>query len=295
MSNDRGQGYLAGASLRRAALGTAVCVVPCAALAAAGVFLEGLALAAAVGFISAAGLVAIGCVLWRAGQRNGRAVDSQGGVAMLEFAMVLPIGLILALLMVQSSLLMVGNLCVNYSAYCAARCAIVTVPLDLSDSEPHNVVAFGGSSGKIERIRQATVWAVMPVSCSAPEIVPEDAGDLQQGLDDLFGVYGLETPSWVGRQLRHKLGYADRHTSIDLEPPANGDVYGDNEDLTVTAVHTFYLAVPYASWLFAIMDSKNAVDLGFVGADEYGLVIRATSVLTNEGVADFIEPETFPG
>jgi len=103
----------------------------------------------------------------------------------------------------------------------------------------------------------------------------------------------METPSWVTRQIRHKLGYADRHTSVDPEPPANGDVYGDNEDLTVTVVHTFYMAVPYGAWLFAVMDSTNAVDLDF-GADEYGLLIRATSVLTNEGVADFIDPETFP-
>ena len=159
MSNDREQRDSAGASPRRAALGAIVFILPCAALVAAGVFLEGLALAVAVGVISAAGLAAICCVLWRAGQRNRRTANGQSGVAMLEFAMVLPIGLILVLLMIQSSLLMVGNLCVNYAAYCAARSAIVTVPLDLSNSEPHNVVAFGGTTGKTERIRLAAVWA----------------------------------------------------------------------------------------------------------------------------------------
>jgi hypothetical protein len=155
------------------------------------------------------------------------------------------------------------------------------------------VVAFGGATGKTERIRLAAVWAVMPVSCSSPEVAPLDASDLEDGLDYLFGIHDLETPAWVTSQLRYRLGYADSNTAIELEPPANGDVYGDNEDLTVTVLHTFYMAVPYASWLFATMDSKNAVELGF-GADEYGLVMRATSVLTNEGVADFIEPETFP-
>jgi hypothetical protein len=280
------------ASPRRAALGAAVCLLPCAALVAAGVFLDGMALAMAVGVISAVGLVAVGCVLWGAGKRNRCTANGEGGVAMLEFAMVFPIGLILSLLMVQSSLLMVGNLCVNYAAYCAARCAIVTVPLNFSDREPHNVVAFGGSSGKTERIRQAAVWAVMPVSCSAPEITPLATTDLEAGLNDLFSSYGVETPSWVNRQLRHRLGYADEHTSVDVQPPANGDVYGDNEDVRVTVAHTFYMAVPYAASIYAAMDSQNAVELGFA-AGEYGLIIRSSQALVNHGVADFIEPETF--
>ncbi len=293
MSNDREQRDSVGASPRRAALGTAVCLLPCVALVPAGVFLSGMALAVAVAVISAVGLAAIGCVLWRAGQRNRRTVDPEGGVAMLEFAMVFPIGLMLSLLMVQSSLLMVGNHCVNYAAYCAARSAIVMVPLDLSNNEPHNVVAFGGASGKTERIRQAAVWAVMPVSCSAPEITPLAVTDLENGLDDLFDSYGVATPLWVRSQLRYRLGYADEHTSIELDPPANGDIFGDNEDLRVTVVHTFYMAVPYASSLFAAMDSQNAVELGF-GAGEYGLIIRSAEVLVNHGVPDFIEPEIFP-
>jgi len=73
MSNDREQRDSAGASPRRAALGAIVFVLPCAALVAAGVFLEGLALAVAVGVISAVGLAAICCVLWRAGSRSRRA------------------------------------------------------------------------------------------------------------------------------------------------------------------------------------------------------------------------------
>ena len=77
------------------------------------------------------------------------------------------------------------------------------------------------------------------------------------------------------------------------EPPA-GESYGDEEDLTVTVSHTFYLAVPYGGRLFALMDSGNAVDLDFAPG-EYGLIIRATSTLTNEGAPDFIEPESFPG
>jgi len=280
--------------LGRAALGVLVCLGPWAALAAASVLLEGFYLALAAAVICAMGIAAIGSVLWRAGSGQGRRAGAQDGTAMLEFAMVLPILLMLVLLMVQSSLLMVGNLCVNYAAYCAARSAVVTVPLNLNDREVHNVVAFGDASGKLERIRQAAVWAVMPVSCASVEVPPLDASDLEDALDELFGVHGLATPAWVTRQLRHRLGYADRYTSVDLEPPRGGDAYGDNEDLTVTVWHTFYLAVPYGGRLFALMDSQNAVELDFAPG-QYGLVMRATETLTNEGAADFIEPEIFPG
>ena len=72
-------------------------------------------------------LVHVGRLVRRA--RTAGARSGQDGVAMIEFALVLPVALILVLFMAQSALLMVGHLCVHYSAYCAARAAIVYVPL----------------------------------------------------------------------------------------------------------------------------------------------------------------------
>ncbi len=69
-----------------------------------------------------AALVVLVRLLWRmgaAGRRKG--VTSQGGSVMLEFALVFPFILLLVCTMVQSMLLMAGNLCVHYAAFCAAH------------------------------------------------------------------------------------------------------------------------------------------------------------------------------
>ena len=95
----------------------------------------------------------------------------QDGAAIVEFVMVLPILLMIVLVMVQSSLLMAGNLCVHYSAYCAARGAIVYVPFDSPPTEPPNAV-LGSSidSYKRMRIKQAAVWAL--AQFHEPEALP---------------------------------------------------------------------------------------------------------------------------
>jgi hypothetical protein len=90
---------------------------------------------------SLAVLLVLSYALWKIGSSLRRRVQPQGGAAIVEFAMVLPILLLLVLLMGQSALLMTGNLCVHYAAFCAARSAIVQVPLALNDTEPRNVLA----------------------------------------------------------------------------------------------------------------------------------------------------------
>ena len=117
---------------------------------------------------AAAGLLL--AALWRALLLMGRAQRQRPGVkdgtALIEFVLVLPIALMLVLVMLQSALLMAGNFCVHYAAYCAARSAVVQVPMDYGRNEPPNVVLADPIwSGKLARIRDAAVWAVMPVCC----------------------------------------------------------------------------------------------------------------------------------
>ena len=283
----------------RGLLGAGVVLWPVPALVVVGLCLSGPALAVTVTLVCLLGLVGIGGALFRIGRstrltagRSARgATDGQGGGLMLECALVLPIALMLVLLMIQSSLLMVGNLCVNYAAYCAARTAVVTVPLHAGPDEPHNEVGAAGTI-KTERIRAAAVWAVMPVACGSRELPEGDAAALNTAIENLFETFGRDVPSWVGGRIARKLWYADRYTDVELAPPAAGDAYGNSEDLHVTVEHTFYLSVPYANRLYAWLDAANAMELDF-GAGELGLLIRSTQVLTNEGPADYIEPDTF--
>jgi len=254
-------------------------------------------LAGGVFLVCLAGLVPLGLVLRRAGAarraRSGGRPAAQDGAAIVEFALVLPIATMLVLVMIQSTLLMAGDLCVHYAAYCAARSAIVTVPDDLAPTEPPNVVVDPAASRKMRRIQLAAVWAVLPVSSSSPNVPLEDADILTRGLEDFFAAYGREAPGWVDGQLHRRLSYAEAYTGVSLAPPANGLAYGDHEDLRVTVRHVYYLSIPYASWVFGRLDEANAVELDF-GDGERGLEITAACTLTNEGVQDYVEAERFP-
>ena len=67
----------------------------------------------------------------------------------------------------------------------------------------------------------------------------------------------------------------------------NEEEYKEHEDITVYVKHDLYLAVPYANSLF------SDKDLGF-GKGERAAIINTKYTLTNEGVQDYVDVETFP-
>ena len=254
-------------------------------------------------------LCAIVRILWEAGRANRRVPNPQGGQVIIEFAIALPIALMLVMIMTQSSLLMGGNLCVHYAAYCAARSAIVQIPRDLS-GEPSNILADPGSE-KFGNIRKAAIWAVTPVSSSSQRLPDDGAFELVKGLRSFFNNYSDKTPGWVRLDyLGRKIGYADWYTQVTMlrressglqEQPVYTELtypytYAENEEVRVHVDHTFYLSVPYANKIFAKIGSAGEQDDGReldFGDGEYGLVIHAASSLTNEGVRDDVDVESF--
>ncbi|MBN1941804.1 MAG: pilus assembly protein [Phycisphaerae bacterium] len=219
---------------------------------------------------------------------RGRALGGQEGTAIIEFAMVLPIALAIVLMMIQASLLMGGFLCVNYASYCAARAAVVFVP-DVMSDEPTNVLAdyFDPDvSEKLARIRQAAVWAVMPVSDGGYDEWSDYGDVLAEGLEELYSRAGEEAPGWVRGYLGHKLAYAERNTDVELSPPADGLQYAAHEDLHVVTRHNLYLSVPYASRVLAALDAEEAVEFG---EGRYALRVEIPCTLRNEGLRDTID------
>ena len=245
--------------------------------------------------VCAAAMAGILAVLWRAGRPYRGRRRSDSGEAVIEFALAMPLLLFLALLMAQTSLVMVGNLCVHYSAFCAARSAIVTVPRNLTQDEPRNEVALGDDgSAKLQRIRMAACWALMPVSCDSENVVAVNPGTLSNGLDEFFTSQGQETPTWVDDRLARQFAYASDpdHTQIELAPPAKGATYGERENIHVTVRHKLYLSVPYAARIFGAFPGGE--ELTDIGAGEYATLITASSVLPNEGPQDYVDVEKFP-
>ncbi len=247
----------------------------------------------AVALFSGISMAVCGVILWDAGRpQRGRASGEQGG-AMIEFALVMPIALMLCLILAQASLLMVGHLCVNYAAYCSARSAIVMIP-DSSTDEDANYLQWRHSSydrGKASRIGKAAIWAVLPISCSARAQAAATNSSLDIGLEDLFEEFGAVPPTWISTHLLRKLAYARANTSVVVDAPSGGEFYESNEDIRVVVSHRFYLAIPYAGALLARAD-EDGVELN-IGSGEYGIEMRAECTLTNEGVQDYIEMEQF--
>ncbi|MHC4986150.1 MAG: TadE family protein [Planctomycetota bacterium] len=284
----------------------AVLIVGAAAVAAGAWRLDGWAHTAVVsrGFLTHAGVVVVGgavltillAVLARAGAaiRRGRRRLAMGaaGTVILEFAMVLPILMFMLLIMVQSALLMVGHLSVNYAAFCAARSAAVVIPADWTNNSgegPNDIGGYIDSSAKLLMIRDAAAWAIMPVAGSERDLVGEPgAVNLTEGMHALFGAYNKNSPAWVDRLLARKLQYARDYTTVTVLPPMDGAEYGHNETLEVTVEHTFYLSIPYAARLYALFDRTDGVEMG---ERHYGMVITASCPMTNEGITDTISPD----
>jgi len=261
----------------------------------------GVLLTATVGLVAVVRMLYLAGRPYRLARRAGAADD--GGAVIIEFALALPIALMLVLLMVQSSLLMAGNLCVHYAAYCAARTAAVQIPADWSarSAEQPNDLFTAAADGKMDAVRRAAVWAVLPVSSSREKLDEDDRGRLlAEGLEDFFDRYDRTPPGWVSReQLARKYDYAARHTEVALEHTAL-DVRGDPPDgsvespvVCVAVKHTFYLSIPFAGRLLYFLAGEDGEELDGLGAGEYGLAIRAATSLTCEGPQEFIEVEYF--
>jgi hypothetical protein len=218
---------------------------------------------------------------------------SEGGAVIVEFAMVLPFVLMFIAMMVQSMLLMAGYLCVHYSAFCAARAAIVQVPAYVASSNEDRNYINPGSSTKVGRIKASAVWALIPISCGSDDYpVTANCSDLQSGLTSYFQSFNQGVPNWINTQLPRRLSYAQDKTTMTISPPASGGLYGEHEDIVVHVEHTFYLSIPYMAKLFKSFG--HGVDLDF-GGGNYGLPIPAECRLPNEGVQDYVDEEKFDG
>ena len=252
--------------------------------------------AAAVFLASAIGTIGLCALLWRVGGPYRRGLElrlgDQGGAVIVEFALVLPFLLMLALIMAQSAALMAGNIAVNYSAFCAARSAVVNVPLELAN-EPANALAAPAASTKLNRIKDAAVWAITPVSCPSSTYPTAPCADLQAAIDLHMAAYNQPRPVWLDNTLPHRLQYAKDNTTVTIRAPANGMTYEEHEDLVADVSHVFYLGVPFAGRVLSGVFGDDGRTLGFAPG-QYGVVINATSRLPNEGGQDYVDIEKFP-
>ncbi len=230
---------------------------------------------------------------WGRCQRAAGSPASQAGAAMVEFVLVMPILLMIVLILAQTAFVLVGTVAVNYAGFCAARSAVVYIPADMTyaSGEEANYVYFDSAASiKMRHIREAAVWAVMPVSGAHPSL-SESGGLLVSGAAEQYESYGMDVPRWLLRVVGRKMAYAEEYTTVELEEPDGGEYYGEKELIGVHVRHQLYLGIPYGNQLYAAMDPTGQ-SLAFDGG-VYSVEIHALGLLPNEGVRDYIEEETF--
>lgn len=248
----------------------------------------------------AAGAIGLAVLLARAHRRpvfsrrgavGNRLAGDESGTATIEFVLVFPILLVLILLLVQVTLLMVGNLYVHYAAFAATRAAIVWVPA-ATGGEAVNVIHPDARSSKYRAIRRAAAGALIPVcgrleSGGGSGIDPAVYAD---ALRDHFDEGGGDRPAWVDKLVEQKVRYANANTEINLlvydpdEPDdfalmaEQGHLFGPRDPVTVRVRHRLNLAVPYVRLFFADGEHETVT-----GPGGYTLV-EAQTTLTNQGV-----------
>jgi hypothetical protein len=188
-------------------------------------------------------LIGVSGARLRMGQLRGLHGDEQGAVQSLSFVLTLPLFVMIMLFIVQLSQLTLGRLMVEYSAFAAARSAIVWIPASLGDDfetenrigsirplptyetdEAGNLFAVYlvfPDSPKFEKIRLAAAAALMSICPSRDTgIAMDDAGiTAAAALEQAYLAMSPASASntRIPTRLRNKLAYALHNTNVEIE------------------------------------------------------------------------------
>lgn len=278
-------------------------------------------------------LLAIACVVvlmmilfstFKAAKKAKRGVrdlnEDEDGQAMTEFILTFPLLLFITLCIMQLSLIYTARLVVNYSAFSAARAAVVVIPQNMTD-EPTGTIDPERDGGKLDKIRDAARLTCMPVSAGASIVLQnfrvtvmgydyyplKDVGaffgDILNVLGDIFnalgglfgsGDFGNYVESAINRYI-----YSYFFTEVQLLDHDSGFAviessksYG-REPVTVRVTHAFYCGIPIANaflgerwgWnLFEEMGLDSLSELfGGLSLDEYNTEISGGYVFRLHG------------
>ena len=233
------------------------------------------------------------------------------GVAMMEFALVTPVIMTIMLLMVQAMLLYTGVFYVQYSAFAAARSAIVHIPAE--SSEPRNQIYLAAGSEKYDTITRAAAMALLPVS-GRESSSSYASDDLVSAMRNFYQQRGQQPPAWVDSMLAERFNYAMNHTEIRLERVISGESASDvafesldgqvelspKEAVSVRVRHEFALTVPLASDIFAAIGDSGTYSPATRSGQSPGppgqwTMIETRALLTNEGIIpDLPDPPSIP-
>lgn len=231
-------------------------------------------------------------LLYRFSSFGVRSMTSETGSATLEFALIIPMLLFCTLMLAQTTLLMGGNIFVHYAAFAATRSAITTLPLNYTDTGESRNYLLLPNGAKKEHIRQAAIFALLPVAGRIQDSTTSGTEALVNGFESYYELLDKTPPAWINGFLAERLNYANRHTDISFSrvvTESEDDLnwvsleegmyqFGPREPISVQVEHDFYLAVPYVRYFFA--DSLS----------EKHTLVKAFYTLNNEGIDTELPP-----
>lgn len=279
-------------------------------------------------------ILAIGCVVvllmilmstFKAAKKAKRGLrdlkEDEDGQAMTEFILTFPLLLFITLCIMQLSLIYTARLVINYSAYSAARAAVVFIPLTFEDELPGkiNIDKDEGKRTKLEKIRDAARLTCMPVSAAGSVVLQNfrvtvlgydyyplsTAGQLigsaLGGVSSLFnavgGLFGSEDFGNYVASAINRYTYSYFFTNVelldgDMQPMTSGKTY-KREVVTVRVNHAFYCGIPIANaflgqkWGWNLFDEIGLTEyselFGGLSLDEYTTEISGGYVFKLHG------------
>ena len=279
-------------------------------------------------------LLAIGCIVvlmlilmstLKAAKRAKRGLrdlkEDEDGQAMTEFILTFPLLLFITLCIMQLSLIYTARLVVNYSAFSAARAAVVFIPLTFEDEVAGqiNIKKEDGKRTKLERIRDAARLTCMPVSTAGSVVLQNFRvtvmgydyyplstagsiiGDALSLVADLFnavgGIFGSDDFGNYVASAINRYTYSYFFTNVELLDSdfnviTDGRSYG-REVVTVRVNHAFYCGIPIANaflgekWGWNLFDEIGLTEFsdlfGGLSLDEYTTEISGGYVFKLHG------------
>jgi len=207
------------------------------------------------------------------------------GTAMIEFALLFPVALLLFLVVIQTAFMYTANFYVNLAAFRAARAAIVWAEHDRVPPSPDSMYTLILGPEGIERIEAAAKWTCVGISGTSSA----DGNTGAAGAHDAaWTAFIGRTHGWAGEKLRRRYEYAQSHTRVRVRTmprpdpglsewnAAHRDFYRHREPITVEVAHDFELSVPYAKWVLGSDTNEGS------GAYHY-VELQAACTLVNEG------------
>ena len=279
-------------------------------------------------------LLAIGCVVvlllilfstLKAAKRAKRGLhqlkEDEDGQAMTEFILTFPLLLFITLCIMQLSLIYTARLVVNYSAFSAARAAVVFIPMTFEDEMAGhiNIKKDEGKRTKLEKIRDAARLTCMPVSAAGSVVLQNFRvtvmgydyyplktagsiiGEALSMVSDLFsavgGIFGSDDFGNYVASAINRYTYSYFFTNVELLDDefnviTDGKTYG-REVITVRVNHAFYCGIPIANaflgekWGWNLFDELGLTEFsdlfGGLSLDEYTTEISGGYVFKLHG------------